>query len=206
MIIMRTVSGTNLKMSKLYLFIFIILFSLKTSISYSNNIKDFTLEGMSIGDSTLDFFTEREILSNKMDYYKKDDFITIGLNNHPSLKQYEWLQISYKKNDKRYLVESLDGVLSFRNDYNSCLKKKQKIVSEIKEMTGAEPTELEGKHGADPLGKSIFSNSEFDLSNGLIVISCINWSKKMEEQYFDHLKVWFGTSQFYSWIQSNPYK
>ena len=193
-------------MYKSFFFFFIILFSFNTSISYSNNIEDFTIEGMSIGNSTLDFFSEEEILNNQMDYYKKDDFITIGLNNHPSLKQYEWLQISYKKNDKKYLVESLDGVLSFRNDYNGCLKKKSQIVFEIKDMTGVEPDEFEDKHGADPSGKSKFNNSEFSIDNDLIVISCIDWSKQMEKMYFDHLKVWIGTSEFYDWIQSNPYK
>ena len=39
-----------------------------------------------------------------------------------------------KKNDKKYLVESLDGILSFRNDYRGCLKKKASIVQEIKKM------------------------------------------------------------------------
>ena len=193
-------------MSKIFFFFFFILFSLKTSISYSNNIKDFTLEGMSIGDSTLDFFSEKEILDSRMDYYKKDDFITIGFNDHPTLKQYDWLQITYKKNDKKYFVESLDGVLSFKNDFNGCLKKKSKIVVEIKNMTGVEPEEFEGKHGADPSGKSKFNNSEFYLNNDYIAISCIDWSKKMEDLYFDHLKVWIGTSEFYTWIQSNPYR
>ena len=203
---MKMVNGINLKMSKILFFFFIVLFSLKTSISYSDNIRDFTIENMSIGDSTLDFFSKKEILDNKMDYYKKDDFITIGFNNHPSLNQYDWLQITYKKNNKKYLVESLDGVLAFRNDYNGCLKKKSQIALEIKDMTGVEPDELGGEHRADPTGKSIFSNSEFNVDNDFIVISCIDWSKKMEEIYFDHLKVWIGTSEFYNWIQTHPYK
>ena len=193
-------------MSKILFFFFIVLFSLKTSISYSDNIRDFTIEGMSIGDSTLDFFSKKEILNNKMDYYKKDDFITIGFNNHPSLNQYDWLQITYKKNNRKYLVESLDGVLAFRDDYSGCLKKKSQIALEIKDMTGVEPDELGGKHRADPTGKTIFSNSEFNVDNDFIVISCIDWSKKMEEIYFDHLKVWIGTSEFYNWIQTHPYK
>ena len=202
---MKMENGINLKMSRIIFYFFIILFSFKTNISYSNKINEFTIEDISIGDSTLNFFSKKEILNNKMDYYKKDDFITIGFNNHSSLKQYEWLQISYKKNDKKYLVESLDGVLSFRNDYSGCLKKKANIVQEIKNMTGVEPDEFEGKHGADPTGNSKFNNSEFDVDNDFIVISCIDWSKKMEEKFFDHLKVWIGTSEFYDFVTSNPY-
>ena len=85
------------------------------------------------------------------------------------------------------------------------LKKKANIVQEIKNMTGVEPDEFEGKHGADLTGNSKFNNSEFDVDNDFIVISCIDWSKKMEEKFFDHLKVWIGTSEFYDFVTSNPY-
>ena len=205
MILMKMVNGTNLKTSKIFLFFFVIFFYSKTSISFSNDIKDFTIEGMSIGDSALNFFSKEEIINNNMNYYTKDDYITIGLNNHPLLNQYEWLQISFKKNDKKYIIESLDGVLSFKNDFKGCLKKKSQIVLEIKNMTDIEPNELEGKHRGDPTGKSIFSNSEFYIGDDVIAISCIDWSKKMEEKYFDHLKVIFNTNEFHNFIASNPY-
>ena len=203
--IMKMGNGTNLKMSNISLFFFLILFSFKTSISYSSAINDFTIEGISLGDSALNFFSKEEILNNRMNYYKKNNYITSGFNNHPSLKQYDWLQISYKKNDKNFIIESLDGVLSFRNDYDACLKKKSEIVLDIKEMTGIEPEEYEDKHRGDPSGKSKFSNSEFYIDNDLIAISCIDWSKKMEEKYFDHLKVIINTSEFNDFLQSNPY-
>ena len=205
MILMKMVNGTNLKTSKIFLFFFVIFFYSKTSISFSNDIKDFTIEGMSIGDSALNFFSKEEILNNNMNYYTKDDYITIGLNNHPLLNQYDWLQISFKKNDEKYIIESLDGVLSFKNDFKGCLKKKSQIVLEIKNMTDIEPNELEGKHRGDPTGKSIFSNSEFYIGDDVIAISCIDWSKKMEEKYFDHLKVIFNTNEFHNFIASNPY-
>ena len=203
--IMKMGNGINLKISNISLFFFLILFLFKTSVSYSSTIKDFTIEGISLGDSVLNFFSREEILNNKMNYYKKDDYITIGLDNHPSLKQYDWLQISYKKNDKNFIVESLDGVLSFDNDYNGCLKKKSEIVLEIKDMTGIEPKEYEDKHRGDPSGKSKFSNSEFYIDNDVIVISCIDWSKKMEERYFDHLKVIINSYEFSNFLRSNPY-
>ena len=72
-------------------------------------------------------------------------------------------------------------------------------------MTGIEPDEFEAKHRGDPTGKSIFNNSEFYIGDDVIAISCIDWSKKMEEKYFDHLKVIFNTSGFHKFIQSNPY-
>ena len=84
-------------------------------------------------------------------------------------------------------------------------KKKSEIVLEIKDMIGIEPEDHAGKHGGDPSGKSKFSNSEFYIDNDVIIISCIDWSKKMEERYFDHLKVVINSSEFQDFIESNPY-
>ena len=45
----------------------LILFSLQTP-SWADDIRDFQIEGVSVGDSLLDFMTENEIEMNKMNY------------------------------------------------------------------------------------------------------------------------------------------
>jgi len=47
-------------MKKLSTYLFLLLFSFQTS-SWSDDIRDFQIEGMSIGDSLLDYFSEEEI-------------------------------------------------------------------------------------------------------------------------------------------------
>ena len=51
---------------KKFLAILILIFTLPTP-SQADDIRDFQIEGMSVGDSLLDFMTENEIEKNKLD-------------------------------------------------------------------------------------------------------------------------------------------
>ena len=56
-------------MKKLSTYLFLILFSFSAP-SFADDISEFEIEGISIGDSMLDFFSEEEIKNNiKLDYF-----------------------------------------------------------------------------------------------------------------------------------------
>ena len=57
-------------MKRLSLYLFLILFTLQTP-SQADDIRDFQIEGMSIGDSLLDYMSEDEILS---EFIRTKDF------------------------------------------------------------------------------------------------------------------------------------
>ena len=59
---------TRKPMKRLSLYLFLILFTLQAP-SLADDISDFQIEGMSIGDSALDYFSEQEIKNSKVDYY-----------------------------------------------------------------------------------------------------------------------------------------
>ena len=67
-------------MKKLSTYLFLIFFSFQTS-SLADDIRDFQIEGMSVGDSLLDFFSEEEIKNNISECYKKQNEITEELSN-----------------------------------------------------------------------------------------------------------------------------
>ncbi|MDB4594655.1 hypothetical protein OAH52_01600 [Candidatus Pelagibacter sp.] len=189
---------------KFFLAFIIFIFNFQ-SLTKADDIRDFEIEGISIGDSLLDYFSKNEISKNDLEYYSDNKYITIGFENHPLIKKYDWIEISYKSNDKSFSVVSLNGVLRYDYEYNSCLKKKKQINEELKSLSIKKPVSYNGKHPVDKSGNSNFDNTEFNLSNGLIVTTCIDWSKKMEKQYFDHLKVFLSTNEFWDWITKNPY-
>ena len=64
-------------MKRLSLYLFLILFTLQTP-SQADDIRDFQIEGMSIGDSLLDYFSEEEINSGLRLNYEESD---LELNN-----------------------------------------------------------------------------------------------------------------------------
>ena len=92
-------------MKRLSLYLFLILFTLQTP-SLADDISDFQIEGMSIGDSLLDYFSEEEIVSLKNSYndkgyiYNSKKFYSITFRNHPNLQTYEHLQFILKDKDK----------------------------------------------------------------------------------------------------------
>ena len=88
-------------MKKLSTYLFLILFSFQTS-SWADDIRDFQIEGMSIGDSLLDYFSEEEIRNNIKDVYSYIEDKTFVLSAFDekdfSPKIYEVVQIEFKDN------------------------------------------------------------------------------------------------------------
>ena len=97
--------------------------------SWADDIRDFQIEGISIGDSLLDFMNESEIKnkSNEIHYYKSRKYVYYFYPSLDFLKTYDALQVTVKGNDKDYKIYGLDGVINFRNDINSCHKKQNEI-------------------------------------------------------------------------------
>ena len=93
--------------------------------SQADDIKDFQIEGISIGDSLLDYLSKREILSGKQNYYKSDEFIPVYIDNYKNLSTYEGLQFHYKKGDQKYKIAALEGVIFFsdKSQISKCHKK-----------------------------------------------------------------------------------
>ena len=190
-------------MKKLFL-ILILTFSLQ-SLSKADDIKDFEIEGMSIGDSALDFFTKKEIKDKKRNYYKDDEFIPSEFEYLKSFKTYDAIQITYKKNDLSYQIYGLAGFLDFPKNIKDCYKKKDEITDEISSLfPNKQFKHSKIKHRADTSGKSITTRSEIFLVTGTITVSCDDWSKKIG--YMDVLRIDISTNDFDDWIRDKAYK
>ena len=65
--------------------------------SQADDISDFQIEGMSIGDSALDFFSEDELKNARVESYKDKKFLMLGI--WKEYKLYDVLQIYVKPNE-----------------------------------------------------------------------------------------------------------
>ena len=66
----------------------------------ADDIRDFEIEGISIGDSLLDFMTIEEINYSKLNYVTDDKkYYVIGY--YENLKTYEGVEIYLKRNDNK---------------------------------------------------------------------------------------------------------
>ena len=86
-------------MKRLSLYLFLIFFSLQNP-SLADDIQDFQIEGMSIGDSLLDYYSEEEINNATDESYKDKLFITKTMWTK-NYNLYETVQLTYKGSDKK---------------------------------------------------------------------------------------------------------
>ena len=83
---------------RVFIIVLFLIFSLQTWIK-ADDISDFQIEGMSIGDSLLDHFTEEEINKSLInDYPNSDKYKRVQIIKHKRLKTYDAMHILYLKN------------------------------------------------------------------------------------------------------------
>ena len=106
-------------MKKLLIFIiFIINFQ---SLAKADDIRDLEVEGISLGQNALDYFSKNDIDQNKS-YYPNDKEIwryLIILKD----KQYDSLQLHLQSKNNKYLVVGVAGLIYFYEEKDSPLKK-----------------------------------------------------------------------------------
>ena len=197
-------------MTKRFLIILILIFNL-TNFSFADDIRDFEIEGISIGDSALDYFSEDEIKNASKNQYPNSKKYTVRLfHNLPKFEVYDGIQATYKTNDKKYKIYGLAGVLWFDttdNNIENCYKKKDEIVKEITEFFKDESIKIEednNKHAADESGKSTYKSIDFRFTSGdSMGVICNDWSEEMK--LADRLKVTMALKEFLNFLRNEAY-
>ena len=95
--------------------------------SKADDISDFEIEGISVGDSLLDFANEEKINSIRSeDQYKNDKFIIYNADELVENKNYDYMSATTKKNDNNYIVTSVSGIINYE-ELDDCLNRKNLI-------------------------------------------------------------------------------
>ena len=187
-------------MKRLSLYLFLILFTLQTP-SWADDISDFEIEGMSIGDSLLDYFSKKEIKDNTMTgYYTNNKYTPVEFFQLSSFKTYDSVGLRYKTDDKKYIIVGISGTLFCEKNIEKCNKKQKEIDLELSNMLKkSQRVDDKGKHSADKSGKSTFLHINFWLITGdVVVIELVDWSEKItnEKGWTDNVNVSFRTEEF----------
>ena len=187
-------------MKKLSTYLFLIFFSFQ-ALSWADDIRDFELEGISIGDSALDYFSESEIKENSHDYYKNKTFTPFEIYKKPFFKDYEFVGGAYKTGDNNYIIHEIKGVNEYPNDIKSCYKKMDEISKEISEIFKYEEDikvrEVRDEifYGLEESNEGKFSYDEYMFKSGdFITVECYDYSEKTSMT--DALQVSINTKEF----------
>ena len=197
---------TNKLMKRLFLYLFLVLFSFQT-VSWADDIRDFQIEGMSIGDSLLDYFSKSKIKNSEEEYYSNNEFIPVYIEDESKFIDYSGVQFHYKRSDKNFKIAGIEGILWFKNNIDACYKKMKELDKELKNLfSKTERVSKENKsHAQDKSGKSKYTSIDYFLESGdAFNITCTDWTTEMG--YPDNLRIALYTEEFLTWIDTKAYK
>lgn len=199
--------------NKLLIFLIFILFSFQSP-AKADDIRDFEIEGISIGDNALDYFTKEEIDLNKGYYPNSKEiwrYLVILEDN-----QFDSLQIHMKEEGDKYIIVGISGLIYFLDkkvSYNKCLKKRSLIINDLKKILKNTRKSDEDKNiiDEDKSGNSYALEIYFDFkedNSEYVKIACTFYTEKYSEKtgWPDYLRLALTSTEFNNWLSGPAFK
>jgi hypothetical protein len=193
---------------KRLLLILILTFSFQT-LAKADDISDFEIEGVTVGQSLLDYISleEKESIKSKWQY-PNDKFIIYKIDKVIDLNKFDFLSVTVKKNDNRYIIKSVSGGIDYKNLKN-CFEIKNEIkimIENILKPDGMD--EKKYKPNNDKTGKSIIYGTQYYLkphpSVESITVNCAHMSK--ESNVNRSLKLIVASEDYANFLINEAYK
>ena len=191
---------------RVYLSIIILIFSLQSGIK-ADDIKDFQIEGMSIGDSLLKH-VEKSKLKNFVYPYPNKEFKGILIKDISN--NYDAIQFTLKDNDTDFIIHNISAKLYFPNKYKDCLNKMSLIVNAFDSVIGDEVktqirNNIKRSKASDPSEKSIWSYKAYHFKDkSAAQVYCTDWSDEISKKkgYIDELKSSLYSDEFTTYLKN----
>ena len=190
-----------------FLAVLILIFSFQ-SWTKADDIKDYEVEGMSIGDSLLDFYTLENLSNFSSSFYPSSQTYKMMAISDDNFQNYDYIQVEYFTNDQNYIIQSISGSINL--SIENCLIKKKEIENELTNvLTETKKIIYEKFAHSEKFPDSYVYETAFKFSNtDKIRLYCIDWSEKTtnEKDYEDHLSVDFSKRDFIDWLNNEAFK
>ncbi len=167
-------------MKKILILITITLINFSVS---ANDINNFEIGPISLGQSLLDYADKDQIKSlKKKRQYKNDKYIRYEITKVVTIDNYDFVDVMTKKNDENYIIEGISAAIRY-NKLNRCLEIKKEIQKNIESILEAdEIQETEFPSVQDSTGESIIYGVQYYTkpapSNESIIVNCYHMTEK----------------------------
>ena len=177
----------------------------------ADDIKDFEIEGMTVGDSLNEHFSIKKINESEVDWYndlEKNKYISYAFDSK-NFQTYDFVDIWVKYGDKNLKIDTLAGVLYFGDNkriknVNDCYKNQKIISNELLSIFKEAKKEGPSKrifYEADSSGESSYTDIYLDLDEKYqVVIACYDWSEKFLGIKEDHLYIAIRSKDLSNWL------
>ena len=196
---------------RIFLSVLILIFSLQ-SCSKADDISDFEIEGISIGDSLLDFMNLKKIkekinsYSDKGYIYKSKKYYALTFDRsefNSNFELYDQVQFHFKDKDNSFTIESIAGIKLYKNNIDQCysfLELREKEADEI--FSNFEKTES-SRTNEGKINRLLGYFYEF-LDKSTIYIACEDWTN--ESNIADGFVLVLNSSAHQNWVNNEAYK
>ncbi len=190
----------------------ILIITLLLFFSYSisaEDITDFEIEGISIGDTLLKYMSEEEILvekeENKHFYASLGDPIFFEAYIFDGFENFDYLSFFVKSNDTNYIIQAIYGVKYYEKNINDCYKKQKEISIELdNQFKNTIKNSNQLPLYWDQSGKSFMKRISYEFMNqDIIALECYDWDESMQRgnpPNPDILSLSLNREELFSWI------
>ena len=191
---------------KTLLTLFVLFFS---SSVFADDISDFQIEGMSVGDTLLKYMSKEKILIEKEKsknwYASLGDQIFFEAYIFDIFKNFDYVSFFVKSNDTNFIIQAIYGVIYFEEDISKCYKKQNEIIAELDDLfKNTNKYSAEELMKRDLSGKSIMKRTSYKFTNqDIIAVECYDWDESMQKSdppNPDILSISINTKELFSWI------
>ena len=192
---------------KRLLLILILTCSFQT-LTKADDIRDFEIEGISIGDSALDHFSKKQLDDKSYTFSASDKYLTSYFYKS-EFQNYDAVEVSYLKNDKNYIIKGISGGNTVTS-LDDCKKKYNKIKKDLNNyFKDADSMDDEGLHPSDTTGKSKYFRTSYLINPNSnyfeIETSCIFFEGEAAKKFTSNVGVTIKDTDMNDWLNNEAY-
>ena len=192
---------------KRLLLILILTCSFQT-LTKADDIRDFEIEGISIGDSALDDFSKKQLDDKSYTFSANDKYLTSYFYKS-EFQNYDAVEVSYLKNDKNYIIKGISGGNTVTS-LDDCNKKYNKIKKDLNNyFKDADSMDDEGLHPSDTTGKSKYFRTSYSINPNSnyfeIETSCIFFEGEAAKKFTSNAGVTIKDNDMNDWLSNEAY-
>ena len=177
----------------------------------ADDISDFQIEGMSIGENLIKHaetigVSVNEIKSYNLFFYPRSKkYAGISFKDKGNFKTFDAVQFTINPNN--YDIHTIGGKIykNFENNMAACYRKQNEILNELKSSFSYEEIKFDSErpHNYDKTGKSTVQEYFIKFSTGEISIRCTDWTSKIG--IADSLTLSILTNEHRKWLTDEAY-
>ena len=192
---------------RVFIAVLLLIFSFQSWIK-AEDINDFKIEEMSIGDSLLDYMNKDEIqkeieLNRYMYSYLTGEFGEVYLLNR-KFEKYNMVSVFVKPADEEFLIYRISGSMNFNNKIEKCYPLMNEIAEEFsKSFKNSKKQEFSNDHPVDETGRSKTKTISFITnSNNIASVQCMDFEEELriKNSWADSLIITLSLDEAEQWF------